>query len=114
MRVVADIEIWNEAEHPLFLFILNLLLRHFHLGQSNLHFGKRGGDRQCDWRDGVDLSRVQISRRRLRPKSGGSDGELERPSRDVEKRELPVVVGQRIRKERLILMDRLDNSDVGA
>ena len=93
MGIVGDIEIWNDAEHALLLFILDLRLGHFGAGKGDLHIGNIGSNGQCDLRDDMDLSRMQDSGGGLRREARRRDCELERSGSDIGKGKLPIVAG---------------------
>src|SRR6185436_11418235 len=66
MRGVADVEIRDEAEHTLLLFILDLFFRDFYRGESDLYLGQRSRNRQGDGRDNIKLARMQGAGKCLR------------------------------------------------
>ncbi len=96
MGGVADIKIWNESEHTLLLFVLDLLFRHFDRRKSDPHLSQCGRNRQHDRWDDIGLARVQDSGEWLRGEPCRRNRELEGPGSDVGKRELPVVAGQNL------------------
>src|SRR5271155_4757211 len=94
MGVVGDIEIGNDAEHSLLLFVVNLRFGDFDGGECDLHIGDIGSDRQRDSRNEVDFSRRQDSRRGLWGEARRRNGELKSAGSHVGKGKLAVVAGQ--------------------
>src|ERR1017187_8242611 len=80
---VADIKIWEVAEHALLLFNLDLLFCHFRAGKPDLYLRDTGSHRQRDLRDNVDLPRTQDSRGSLCIEARRRNGELKRSGSDV-------------------------------
>src|SRR5208337_5121418 len=92
---VDDVEIWNDANHTLLLFNLDLLFCHLDLvfchfarRESDLHLSVLGRNRQRHPRDNVDLPWTQDSRRYLRFEALRRNGWLERSESNVGKGEL--------------------------
>ncbi len=100
--VVANIEIWNDAEHPLLLLRFDLIFRHFHPCGHDTHFRDGGGKSHGDLRDSEALPRPQDSGGCLGREAYRGNGELEGPRSDVCKRELPIVVRHHLLVQGLI------------
>ncbi len=92
MVVVAHIEIWNDAEHPLFLLSPYLIFRHFGPCGDDMYFSDSRSKSHRDLRDSVILPRPQDCDRCLHREARRRDGELEGPGSDVGKGELTIVV----------------------
>ncbi len=91
---IVDIEIWNDAEHPLLLLLLNLYLRYFGFRKPDPHFRSGGRNRQHDLRHNVSLSRIQDPRDDFGLESWRRNCELERSRNDIGKGEFPVIAGE--------------------
>jgi len=87
---VADVEIGNDAEDALLFLDFDLVLRHVYSCGRYSHFGRGGGNNQCDSWDREGLARVQDPRKILGRKTWGRNGELEGAGLYVEKRKLTV------------------------
>src|SRR5882762_5409647 len=96
MVVIADVEIWDDAQHSLLLLFLDLIFCHFGSRGYHANLCHSSCKRQGDLRNHVDLSRLQHSRGRLHREALRRNRDLEWAGRDVGKSEPPILVGERL------------------